>query len=1777
MGLALFLQVAFMVASVAWSAYKWYSARGEKATVAYFDEANLPRANEGDPVSLVYGTVRIRGATLVAFAPGAVPVEEVTGKGLRYFIDARFVLCLSNDRVEYMGLGGAATFLKLLVGDKEVGGFAPQGDPNPANGVTAWSVLDPNVMGGEALGGGGVISGGFLFYDGRWVQDLVPLETDPGTDLGNTPNYRGFVCVRLAAWGVGMSPNLPAYSFVINNPVHIKDYASVSGPITDGDANPAAVLWDLLTNEWGRIGNPTSAVDTDSFVAAAATLQDEQHGMSAVISSTNEARAVIEQILRQIDGVIYEDPVTRRYVLTLAREDYDPNTIVEFDASNVLEPPEMSTTLWEETVNEVRVIYTNPVSGYEEATALAQDLALINAQGGRRRTAEIRFPFCTHQQLAFTLAQRELNFLSRPIAKLRLTVNRDGFDLHPGQPFWFRWPEWNFEMIFRVVDVDVGTIEHGSVVINAVQDRFSIAGRVYDPPNDEVAEVPPTPDPIQLRTITEAPRWIMLKAFEAGTINSVDVQRSLSLARPEGVDSRYKAVTSINGGSEAGDAPPRAFPAGFIVDATYLRTTSAYDTTTGLRISGLYGTTLASATQTEIATQGKNLIQVGGEIMAFESATDLGGGDWRLDNVWRGLLDTVPDDHLAGAQGYFLPGSYATGALGTLALVHGAAVVTHTQAAAGSTWTPSEDSPEDAFTARSRTLLSYPGADLKVRGSKTPAALEEGGVTVEWRARDRLKGTITRPDAAAETVEAGTSYDVVAQKTVQAQTGARIVQAAGHASSSTTEVPLGAAGHGALEVGVETKRTVALPDGTAPSLGSWQVPLLNVTAHHWRNLLRNPRFAVGTLYWTTVSGTPATYAGVSSGLGAGGSYVAGGAAGGTVELRQDVNVTGYQPKNLTAILRFYVANLNGDAGDTVTVELISLNAAGTALQTQTYGPSAPGVWGWQELSIADLHDDTASLRVRLVLTPVGELDTTADVAVTECILRVGQISAQLLSNASFEAGTTSWTTGAGGWAIQTTTPYDLANYVRPTDGASAQLYQQVALPTGYEQGAAVLECARMNDDADDTGTVTLQARDGGGAVVASVTTGAEAISPSNVWQRRRLVLDPIPATATDLRVVIDAARVTGTPLNACFDDVDLRVHKHLDPDEEARYSYESATRAVQPLPDTTWAWKAAFPTVPAPDYAIFDGGLVGRLGVEPLMEADAGVLTGAKAVAHHAKGETATCYEGAGSFYAGFVDADVHTAPIGTAFANFGDADPFSALTFFRYNDTHQVACGLMGRKVDTLGWSLAITATGKVEAKLYGASATKTATGTQTVTDGALHGAGLIHAPATTDLHLVDGAGVVTTDTAGMGSFRATAPGRFRLLRSTASEVALHGQLIRGYLWRQALTTAQMQAVIKYAAAATDWGTISSMTRTGSIACVTGSDADGVLVETFGPGRVAIARDVGSGRDGLVTMPAITNLAAASFGDDEPWWTVEGATVALRAAVDPRGYKEAAQITGASTTSYRMDGIAFGAAAATIYVSFLARADVPHSMTVDLQASLGSDLDPQDVALTTQWQVYTLTMSWTDDDLTGEGRIRFCPSNDGTARTIYLSPLISVSTVKPYPGDFPIGAPGATLPVVDLDLGAQLNREGELEVECALVDADATIADAHNGTNSNDRRTIAWNQELASDLESLHYDAAGTADASAELTDTTINEAAPFKARLRWCRAGLVDGLASAFVAMRAEQGATVASDAGRVATFSASSTALTALRLGHDASALNRMAGRIFNVRLSARERKV
>jgi hypothetical protein len=296
----------------------------------------------------------------------------------------------------------------------------------------------------------------------------------------NQPSYRNQVLCCLYQWCNGDRTQIPAYNFVVRS-LSTGTSAYLGQSLAD-DADPAAVLLDLLTSSWGKLALPIAKIDLPSFQAASLTLFNEGHGYSRSIEAIGDASEIIGDVMRQIDGVYYEEPTTGKIVLKLVRNDYNPLTLIDVNPSNA-RPAEgswISVQGQAETLNQVRVTFTDRENAYADGLAIGQDFANVVAQGGKLRSVDLRFPGCCTRVLAQKIASRELAAVTRPIVKASAIGNRTFYLTRPGDVVTFSWPQLGIDrMVMRVARVNLGTLHDGSIHLDLIRDIFDVSNGAF--------------------------------------------------------------------------------------------------------------------------------------------------------------------------------------------------------------------------------------------------------------------------------------------------------------------------------------------------------------------------------------------------------------------------------------------------------------------------------------------------------------------------------------------------------------------------------------------------------------------------------------------------------------------------------------------------------------------------------------------------------------------------------------------------------------------------------------------------------------------------------------------------------------------------------------------------------------------------------------------------------------------------------------------------------------------------------------------------------------------------------------------------------------------------------------------------------------------------------------------------------------------------------------------------------------------------------------------------
>lgn len=604
-------------------------------------DVSAPTAEDGRTIPVIFGTVKMLAPNVVWYGDlrslaikkgGWMTLGIKTTVGYKYFLGLWVALCH----------GPVDAVLGLCAGthpdDKAVNLQSQTVFGSPEQYINIY-MNDYDLFGGQDSEGG--IGGWIHFYRGQPSQTSDSYLT---SKLGVVaPPYPGLCHAVFIQPYLGTSAYLKNLSFLLRR---CPSNLGLADNITNlgGDANPAEVIYEILTDvRWGLRELPTR-VDLTSFRACANTLASEGMGISFQIDTARAAEDIIMDIERHIDAVLFTDPLTGLWTMVLARADYDPATLMEIDESDISDAPELSRGSWEETVNQIKCTYLDRAT-FTDATVQAQELANSTIRG-EVVSETIDFSMFSNGGLAQRCAARELKSFSYPIMKGRLKSKRLAWKLRIGSPFALTWrPEGIIRMAMRVTSINYGTPTDSRIEVEFCEDVFYLAYTAYTTPppsrwlNPVVAPLAPT-----AQVAIEAPLQLQING-------STSIPRVLvGAVRADSTSMSYEVWADEGAGYYQSSEQSMWLPSGTLA-APYPRTTAALDgagfTLTGVRdLNELLGTDAAGRARGDCLLMFTDT----GELCAWQAVEDNGDGTFTFSNIVRGVYDTLPADHASGAR-----------------------------------------------------------------------------------------------------------------------------------------------------------------------------------------------------------------------------------------------------------------------------------------------------------------------------------------------------------------------------------------------------------------------------------------------------------------------------------------------------------------------------------------------------------------------------------------------------------------------------------------------------------------------------------------------------------------------------------------------------------------------------------------------------------------------------------------------------------------------------------------------------------------------------------------------------------------------------------------------------------------------------------------------------------------------------------------------------------------------------------------------------------------------
>jgi hypothetical protein len=442
------------------------------------------------------------------------------------------------------------------------------------------------------------------------------------------------------------------------------------------DANPAAAMFEVLTNDiWGA-GVSIDQIDVDSFVEASQFFADRNIGLSFVLSSQDRLSEVINFMRDHVQTlVIWNGEKVRLVVLMDLAGAYSPLVRVTRDQ---VSKPVFSRPTWPSTVNEIRINFVNRLKGHKTHTVIDQDLGSIQTIG-RIQSRSLELPGYSTRGLASRQARRFLLEAAYPQASLKFGMNRLHAGMEPGAFIQFVWPDWTTGQavtFWRILEIQDDQTDSGELELTCVEDTYAVpyegAVEPFQEPDaafeeasdvdeddvstgdDHSIEVTGDFGPARIYepegVVTNGAR-VALIAFQrrsgyigyvawnwqiTGTGNTIGIPAAAAWGAFGTLDG---AITSSS------RVIDRTFTFDFLLehadDALDILNAAAFIDDAGDHVSDLVSSALA-------------YFVVGNEVMRIGWAEEISPGLIRFSGIVRGVLASSPSTHLDGAVGTFI-------------------------------------------------------------------------------------------------------------------------------------------------------------------------------------------------------------------------------------------------------------------------------------------------------------------------------------------------------------------------------------------------------------------------------------------------------------------------------------------------------------------------------------------------------------------------------------------------------------------------------------------------------------------------------------------------------------------------------------------------------------------------------------------------------------------------------------------------------------------------------------------------------------------------------------------------------------------------------------------------------------------------------------------------------------------------------------------------------------------------------------------------------------------
>ena len=365
--------------------------------------------------------------------------------------------------------------------------------------VTGFTVFDPiDLTSGSQtfdLEGDREDSGSCTLYPGSGSQ------TGEIIAEGLAFNHRDVCYARFGPrFALGQQPGPRTYLFTLRRMPKPKDSvgADIAGFYTRAskteddaeykDANPAAVLWEVMTNTlWGK-GMSADILNEEDFKAASNYYAEQRLGVSIALGGQSNLSDFVGKLQEIFGLALWWDREQLRCRVLWDRETAYDITRKRITSEDMLEAPEFVRPSMVYGSNELKLTFRNRRNNFADEVVSVMDLASAE-QTGTVRSKRLDAKMIGTRRSAEILAHRLLRVSAYPAAVMQIVVNRNFAGLDPGDFIELVWDGWRptvHTSFWRVDNIEDDETGENRLTLTLSEDIFATARdgeiSVFDPP-----------------------------------------------------------------------------------------------------------------------------------------------------------------------------------------------------------------------------------------------------------------------------------------------------------------------------------------------------------------------------------------------------------------------------------------------------------------------------------------------------------------------------------------------------------------------------------------------------------------------------------------------------------------------------------------------------------------------------------------------------------------------------------------------------------------------------------------------------------------------------------------------------------------------------------------------------------------------------------------------------------------------------------------------------------------------------------------------------------------------------------------------------------------------------------------------------------------------------------------------------------------------------------------------------------------------------------------------